>query len=390
MKNWTMLNEALRRTSVRGAVLALAGTLVGCGASDEEGDVQLAVMQDAVQSVWVGSSESTTTTGVNLLKSSSQNTRKGRSTGAIRNNEPNNIRSSCGATFISHRYAVTAAHCVDMYNTTQTFTVEQYNTVNLNLSKYGQQTSVSGTWPNYTRPTKLTSSDGYVVTSYSCRVTRRCRSEFNPVNCPLGDNAATTDQDESQADIALLFCSSRATTGLNWVPVASSDTIPGNLEIWWFHEVVNLATNSSMPYAPYMPNHNWSVYGKYPTNGLENNWHYYQTPSAERHQLLPLASWHTAGNQPYTSNTANQTSAKQYQVTWSNVPVCHGTSGSGVFRAGQDNLLGPVSRGVLQIDGTHALCANMSASPGNQGMGYTVRSATAVFGSLSEVTSDRQ
>jgi hypothetical protein len=56
----------------------------------------------------------------------------------------------------------------------------------------------------------------------------------------------------------------------------------------------------------------------------------------------------------------------------SNIPVCHGTSGSGVFVANKDEFLGVVALFGPTFDGV-PLCVSMTDSSAGNGMGYTQR-----------------
>lgn len=357
---------AFRKLIVGASLTAVGAGFIACAAAGNSDENEIATSEDPLQAVYVGTTEADTTHGVNLLKASSQS-RKGKSTGVIRSTLTN-VPITCGATFVSHRYAVTAAHCVDGQAPDATFTIEQYNTTNLNMSKLsasevvGPYPSASDPFPNYTK-TALTSSDGYVVTSYTnCKLKRRCNSSFGtPINCPLTG-------DDTGADLALLDCANRAQSGLNWVPVQqSANTAGSQVEIWWFHELVNLATvggTGYTPYAPYQPYFNWYHYGAYPTASTTNptsairanNWHY-NHPGITL-QPLPLVSKHSATNAPYKISSAADASDSKTLVD-ANVPVCHGTSGSGVMSTG-DVLVGVVSTGPA-VYREQRLCNAMNA-----------------------------
>lgn len=353
--------------------------VVACSSSERGDGESLATSADPLQSVYIGWDESTTNRGVNLVKASSTS-RKGKSTGAIRTATADGYEATCGVTFVSHNYAITAAHCVDAgsgFALNTTANIEQYNTVNLNMNKLYASDNIGPTgtdpWPNYTK-TALTSADGYVKTTYSCQLKRRCNPSYGSlINCPLSGNDATN------ADVAMLYCSSRSTSGLNWVPVSASSETGSAIQVWWFHEVVDLATSSSDPYNPYQPYFNWYHYGNLPNAADHSaNWHYNNVGLTL--QPLPLVSKHNASNVNYTAGTIGSYS------TNTTIPVCHGTSGSGVMLANSDALVGVVSTGGL---GGTVLCANMNATTGVS-MQYVNRSLLRSFTNVSEVTNNRQ
>lgn len=371
-------------------VLLLAGIGVtgvlfaGCGA-DGGAKETLATSRDPVQLAWVGENESSSNVGVNLLKASSQSV-NGKATGAMRYGISNGVKYSCGVTFISHRYALTAAHCVPSSDLSlnSTFTVEQYDTTNLDLnSAFGTQAQVSGDWPNYVRDRKLSAADGYIVKPFTgCKVVRRCSDIYGRDACPLPAN--------NSLDLAMIQCPTRPTNTVNYVRVASdthaNEVKAGtrNVEVWWFHEVLNLATSDADPYEPYMPNFNWYYYGAYPQNkDLTQNYHYWHAAVDTDRQLLPLVSKHTSINTPYKALAVET----QYIVD-TNIPVCHGTSGSGVFAAGVNEFLGVVAEFGNSFNG-QTLCVAMTDSSAGNGMGYTQHNWARTLESLPEVQLDR-
>jgi len=357
----TLSESFVVRSLTAAAVIAAALTSVGCAQHDED-ELHLAVVRDGVQIVWVGSSEGVTTTGVNLLQASSQS-KKGRSTGAIRLPVANSIKYSCGVTFVGRHYAITAAHCVDDQDVAlgQQFVVEQYDTTGLTANSLIAQAHVSGTWPNYQRPTKLSAASGYVVKPMHCVIETRCSTRGTgngqygrEANCPFAQSV----------DIALLRCDDRSSSQLDYVKVAASDP-RGNVEVWWFHEVLNLQTSTAVT-NPYQPANNWAHYGLYDGNNLGTNYHYFHTAVDTDQQPLPLISKHTAGNQPYQA-LAGLSAAGNVKTT---LPVCHGTSGSGFFRAGTDEFLGVTVEFGTGYGGT-TLCENMTVAGEGNGSAYT-------------------
>jgi len=375
----TVLRTLTRTVSrIWGSLLLVSMTLLlgACG-TDDESEPNLAVIRNGVQLVWVANTEAATTRGVNLLRESSRS-RKGRATGNLILPQSTGVKYTCGVTFISHQYAITAAHCLDSGTTTLTtnFTVQQYDTTQLDLNAFSTQSRVSGTWPNFQRVNKLTAAQGYKkLPPQTCRLVRRC--SYGRTGCPFTQDI----------DIALLRCSARSKTELNWVPVSTSnDSGTQNVDIWWFHEVVNLST-SATHIVPYAPANNWNNYGLYPANGdLTQNYHYWHSSVDTDHDLLPLISKQSANGVKYKGLGHEGSS-----ITRMNIPVCHGTSGSGVFRSSADEVLGVVSNfgTVFERNGT-TLCEDMTTSSLEQGSGYTQRQYAAAFQSLSEVSGDRQ
>lgn len=340
---------------------ALAAT--SC-AGREEDELQLAVARQSVQIVWVGSNEAVTTTGVNLLLGSSQS-KKGRSTGVIRLPVANGVKYSCGVTFVGRHHAITAAHCIEDDDVAlgTPILVEQYDTTNLTANTLIAQAQVTGTWPNYRRPTKLSAANGYVVKPMSCVIVSRCGTrgtgsgQYGRDNCPFAESV----------DIALLRCDNRSNTQLDFVNVAASDP-RGNVEVWWFHEVLNMATSTVLT-NPYQPANNWTHYGQYPPGNppnLTQNYHYFHTSVDTDLQPLPLISKHTSSNQPYQA-LAGLSTQNNVKTT---LPVCHGTSGSGFFRAGTNEFLGvTVEFGTSYTGAT--LCENMTVASEGNGSAYT-------------------
>jgi len=337
-------------------VLALAGCQ-----REPEGELVLAG-QDPLQSVFVAWSESTTFKGVHLVTSWA-NGKKAKSVGVIRPQGDNwpgaeGIReATCGATFISKHHAITAAHCVDSGNVPNVlpsqaspFRVQQINTSALNLTEAMDQTRITGTWPGYTRADPLTAAEGYNPITLTCFVEARCDSTtgFGRDACPPSFGSAVVD-------IALINCPQRQAT--DYVKVAASDSGNAPIEVWWFHEVVNLNFGTAAPYQP-VGNEEHYFNSVATAAGHSNNYHYRNDQG--EHQPLPLVSWRNVNNAQYFSTGKGTT------YTTANAPICHGTSGSGVFAApvaGNWNdpdprVLGPAIHGDLFLN-SH-LCENMN------------------------------
>jgi hypothetical protein len=257
------------------------------------------------------------------------------------------------------------------------FVIEQYDTTALNLSETAAQAYVNGSWPAWDRANKLTAAEGYNVTTHTCYVYTRCHSTFgHDARCPIA----------TQSDIALVYCPNRSKTGSNWAKVAASD--PGNfpVEVWWFHEVLYLATSNIN--SAYQPTGNWAHYGAWdtPTHST-NNFHYRY--DLGRAQLLPLISWLDVQDHQYKAV------GHSGGDTLTNVPACHGTSGSGVFRAKvpsnladpDPEFLGPMVHGGTWAD--TQLCDNLFvAAPGNR-MSYTAWTSSKALEALPDVQADR-
>jgi hypothetical protein len=286
-------------------------------------------------------------------------------------------------TFVGRHHAITAAHCIEDDDVAlgQTFSVEQYDTTNLTASAFSSQAQVTGTWPNYRRPTKLSAANGYVVKPMQCVIVSRCSTrgtgpgQYGRDNCPFTDSV----------DIALIRCDNRPNTQLDFVNVAGSDP-RGNVEVWWFHEVLNMATSTVLT-NPYQPANNWAHYGQYPPGDpadLTQNYHYFHTSVDTDQQPLPLVSKHTSTNQPYRALSGLST-RNNVKTT---LPVCHGTSGSGFFRAGTDEFLGVTVEFGTSYTGT-TLCENMTVASEGNGSAYTQVQYAASLVTNRVPTSDR-
>ena len=239
------LNERGRSWSACAAVLILAllGSCAGQVEAVESDDV--AVNAQAIQERYVVFSQTSTARWVNLLFSDSM-TMLGKTVGVLHYTSRLGYRVSCGATFISPQFAVTASHCVSNAHLgpnsgtnppTTPFNVTHVNTANLSSQALVNQLTVTGTWPNWTH-TGLTEQNGYVTTTFPCTVHTACDTAFMRTGtCPLASSI--------QADIALVKCPTRKTNPTYksaWTFVNTVDTGVQNVEVWWFHELYSLAT----------------------------------------------------------------------------------------------------------------------------------------------------
>lgn len=305
---------------------------------------------------------------------------------------------NCGATFISPHYAITAAHCVDAsttdgignatafaYEPSGGFTMKQIDTRTMatdGISAVAGAAQVAGTScngcaPSWTTP-QIPSGVGYNVTTMTCKLTYRCDSRYGSRTCaPIsGDH-----------DIALVHCPSRTST--NYVGVSSNDPTSGDIFVRWFHEILNLMT-TSLDNIHTTPANNWWNYGLLNTTQTDhtnnkNNYHY---TNYANNQLLPLQFVQWPGGTKYKIVAHDTWDCDNLDCTWTDVPGCHGTSGSGVFVNGTSGLLGPILAGASGITGK--LCFDMNtAQHGGTNMSYLDSRYTKMIESSNLVQNDR-
>ena len=287
-----------------------------------------------------------------------------KSVGVLRNSDTDVYNyATCGVTFISPHFALTAAHCVKSEygitpNSTR-LTVEHWDVSAVSNAKIQAQAEVNGTWPQWSRGTTLTSDDGAVMQVWNdCVVRRRC--DYGRSSCPFSQTR----------DIALLECRDRADDA-DWVPTASAsyDDVGDEVSAWWFHELVDVPTEGS--------GERFDHYTKLGADKNEN-WHY-----RVYHQMIPLKSETRPDGSPYSALSRD---SRGYTTT--DMGACHGTSGSGVFQRGSSVNYGPVVFGGNTIGGR--LCNRMDMeSAGQANMSYLSPQFAGQFGALSQVTNDR-
>lgn len=267
-----------------------------------------------------------------------------------------NVRGTCGVTFISPHYAITAAHCVsgaNLPNPTSVFPVYTYDitgvveTWQLEFTAFNQ-----GAFPDY-EPLGggNTAADvpGYTRVFHGCRLTARCSDFFGPrYNCGSMD-----------ADIALINCVRGREEVAEWLPVAKDDPETGPVEMYWFHELLSMPTTWPASGDPDQVDR-WK---HYTILGSEaDNFHYLDS---RYNALLPFKSV------PWPDGTPRTRRAYDPFETATDLFGCHGTSGSGVLQFGADGeleLLGPVQHGGFGDD----LCTDpANFHPENKNVTYT-------------------
>jgi hypothetical protein len=262
---------------------------------------------------------------------------------------------SCGITFVSKHYAVTAAHCVDHIPIRGRVTVEEIGLGDYDPNEFISSLVVEGTWPNFAPNGRLTR--GYAASRmHGCIVTRRCDpNEGGRQACPIAENA----------DIALVKCTERVKTDYartthalaadGW-PADVDDQLNMFINVWWFHELYAMPTEDD-------GSDRWAHYGALAVGQESQNWHY-----TRDHQLLPLFSFAFDDGTQFQS--LGSTHATRNTTT---APACHGTSGSGVFINGLNIFLGPVITAGADSQARGRLCDRMDVVGTQQRLSTYIR-----------------
>lgn len=237
--------------------------------------------------------------------------------------------STCGMTFVSPHYAITAGHCTTWwFDTNSTMQLEQFDTTAVTPAVLAAKEQVTGaTFANFAHPA-FSASEGYKTSKYLCDVVANCN--YATGHCPT--NVATAIANSmSPPDVAIIRCAARPATAA-WVSAAQPSLLNGGYaEVRWFHEVLNMPTTEST-------DDRWTHYGATFTDvpSIQSSWH-----RNTYHDLMPLRSSSvTYGGTKYFYRTAGLVTASGYRRLQTDIPSCQGMSGSGLFPNSQSGTEG--------------------------------------------------
>ncbi|QSQ25933.1 hypothetical protein JY651_13795 [Pyxidicoccus parkwayensis] len=286
------------------------------------------------------------------------------------------LRYTCGVTFISPSYAITAAHCVgdvDAWDpANQRFEVRMYDPMREDRVDWlGTASSLSGTFPNYHRSPL---GSGYNTTSFNCTLVARCGSLFGNYQCPAS---------LPWADTALLRCPEQPGCQYDYLSVATQELVGAPVATAWAHEVYSIPTdrNSNL----------WQHYTQYQSHDITQNYHYY-----DANELLPLVSKGWGLGRERVSLSVLYLNP---DVRFTELHGCHGSSGSGIAQFSKERgtyeLLGPTSIHSPIITSRYDydfLCEDPIQGahvPGEPGLGFSRLSYTRELNKLAHPFYDK-
>ena len=371
MRNWI---ESTLSDSVACAILAFAaGGVTACGAAGEAPTINVGDVKQDVQAAFLGDFTSTGNDDVNVLLNSSDETAN-----MVAPVTSGGGGGNCGVTFLSKHYAITAAHCVDATEDSSSFQyypagsgvpIQTIVTTGLNALYVLAASAVTGTSSEstWTNPNPIPSGVGYSVTTQTCWVKYRCDSAYGARTCPpiTGD-----------VDVALMYCPSR--TSSDYLHVHSTNPVAGNnVVVEWYHEVENLMTNANDT-THTTPAQNWVGYGQ--NNAPKTtNYHY---GHENQNQFLPLQS------SRWTTGALYKILVVGDPLVSTDVPLCHGASGSAWILSGTSDVIGTTDTG--EGIAAHDLCQDMAAGvPGHDNSSYVATQYARALEQSSTVLGDR-
>jgi hypothetical protein len=294
------------------------------------------------------------------------------------------LRMSCGITFISAHYGVTAGHCVggSNHNLSSTLTVQMYRLDGLSSATVEDMISTAselwGAFPYYFHQ-NMDSVAANAPSPYSSNIDQYLCS----VEVACGMSSYQCPWTLPQPDVALVYCPGGPGATYGYLNVAGADIPTAEVMMPWSHEIYDVSNTSASNYQDLLTH-----YVGLSTD--DQNFHYFgkNTYGNERNQLLPLVSTRWPNGTPRTKLPAAQQGTAF--ETWTDLLGCHGTSGSGVLQQNPYNhnweLLGPAAQG-----GWTGLCADPTQFlvPGVRGISYLNVDVTQTLANLHPVLSDR-